>query len=42
MPDATLRRGDAMSEQAGALVDARVEAALERAVAAVRGQGWQQ
>ncbi|GAB3681724.1 FliH/SctL family protein [Angustibacter aerolatus] len=42
VPDATLRRGDAMSEQAGALVDARVEAALERAVAAVRGQGWQQ
>jgi flagellar assembly protein FliH len=36
VPDATLVRGDAVAEQGGSVVDARVEAALARALDSVR------
>jgi len=37
--DATLRAGDAVAEQAGAVVDARIEAGLARALEVVRTTG---
>jgi flagellar assembly protein FliH len=40
VPDATLRRGDAVADQAGSVVDARIEAGLARAVDAIRSGAW--
>jgi hypothetical protein len=37
--DVSLRRGDAVADQAGSVVDARIDAALARALATA--SGWQ-
>ncbi|GAB3596297.1 hypothetical protein GCM10027446_22910 [Angustibacter peucedani] len=38
--DASLRRGDAVADQGGSVVDGRVEAALARALEVVRSGAW--
>jgi flagellar assembly protein FliH len=40
VPDASLQRGDAVADQAGSVVDARVDAALGRALDVVRSGAW--
>ncbi len=40
LPDATLQRGEAVADQGGSVVDARVDAALARALEVVRAGAW--
>lgn len=40
VPDASLRRGDAVADQAGSVVDGRVDAALARALDVIRSGAW--
>lgn len=40
VPDASLGRGDAVADQGGSVVDARIDAALARALQAVRSKAW--
>ena len=40
VPDASLRRGEAVADQGGSIVDARVDAALARALEVVRAGAW--